>query len=256
MSNINEKQRCRKLYSQIISGYTPALFFDSQVFLKHFSDNEFSSFEEEYEHLFNEAVEKGLSSEKEKLKELIELEHWTKEEEQQIEDTAGSITLATKQLSEVPAGDGHQRNSLRKWINGLSDTLRAFQKSKGELMGTTAEMYAQRKNNERIILNSIHKDNELKIPYYTEEEFDNISQDELIKGITLYNVNMESFTEKWIKKIATMPSFLNSFFLCNDDPVIFYGKAVVDLTIYQTDLFSKGKYYKSILNECISLTLL
>jgi hypothetical protein len=60
---------------------------------------------------------------------------------------------------------------------------------------------------------------------------------------------MGFFTEGWIKMIATMPSFLNSFFLCDDDPSIFYGKPVIDLTIYQTDLFSKGKYFKSILSE-------
>ena len=125
----------------------------------------------------------------------------------------------------------------------------AIEKSKNELMGTTAEEYAQRKNNEKIIYASLYKDLECKEPYFKEEEFDGLHQEELGECIKLYNKNMENFTETWVKKVGVLPSFLNSFFLCNDDPRIFYGKPVVELTIYQTDLFSKAKYYKSILSE-------
>ena len=37
--------------------------------------------------------------------------------------------------------------------------------------------------------------------------------------------------------------------MCDDDPVRFYGKNVLELSMYQMNLFSRGKFYKSILVE-------
>ena len=37
--------------------------------------------------------------------------------------------------------------------------------------------------------------------------------------------------------------------MSDDDPVKFYGKNVLDLTMYQLNLFSRGKFYKSVLME-------
>ena len=249
MSNLNEKQRCRKLYNQIISGYTPTSFLDSKVFIKHFSDNDFSSFEEEAETFFEQAVERGLIPEKESLKTLIKLGHWTQEKEDKIFDLGASIKDAQKQALDIASHDVDRKEGLKNFIANLNDQRYALEKERAELIGTTAESYSQRKNNERLILHSLFKDEQLTETLLSEEEFDELPQDLLLEAISLYNLNMEFFTEKWIKKIAVMPSFLNAFFLCNDDPRMFFGKPVIELTIYQTDLFSKGKYFKSILNE-------
>ena len=246
MSAISEKQICRKLYSQVISGYSPASLAGSKVYIKHFSDNEFSSFEEDHEEFFKQAQDKGLPSEKEKLDEIILQEHWTEEEEQQLKDLTGSISDAIKQEKEAPP---KEKDGVKKFIQSLQNKERALERVRNELVGTTAEAFAQRKNNERIIFHSLYKDPECKTPVFELEEFDDLDQEGLFEAISLYNKNMEFFTERWIKMVAVIPSFLNSFFLCNDDPSIFFGKPVIELTIYQTDLFSKGKYLKSILNE-------
>ena len=37
--------------------------------------------------------------------------------------------------------------------------------------------------------------------------------------------------------------------MCDDDPVKFYGKNVLELSMYQMNLFSRGKFYKSVLVE-------
>ena len=43
--------------------------------------------------------------------------------------------------------------------------------------------------------------------------------------------------------------FLNNFYLCEDNPQIYYGKPVVELTYNQSELFSYGRYFKYILSE-------
>ena len=42
---------------------------------------------------------------------------------------------------------------------------------------------------------------------------------------------------------------MNSFFICNDDPLQFYGKPVVELTMNQVSLFSIGKYFKAMISK-------
>jgi hypothetical protein len=155
VSKISEKQTCRKLYSQIISGYSPAFLNNSSVYIKHFSDKEFSSFEGLYEGFFEDAQKKGLHSEQEKLEEIISLGHWSEEEEQALQDLSFSIADAEKQISQAPA---HSTGGLTVFLQNLQNKERALERVRHELMGTTADSYAQRKNNEQIIFNSICKD--------------------------------------------------------------------------------------------------
>ena len=52
-----------------------------------------------------------------------------------------------------------------------------------------------------------------------------------------------------MKRVALSGFFLNNFYLCKDNPFIFYGKPVVELTYHQGDLFSYGRYFKHVLSE-------
>ena len=46
-----------------------------------------------------------------------------------------------------------------------------------------------------------------------------------------------------------MSFFCNYFYLCDDNPQIFYGKPVVDLTFYQAEMFTYGRYFKNLAQE-------
>ena len=52
-----------------------------------------------------------------------------------------------------------------------------------------------------------------------------------------------------IKRIALSGFFLNNFYLCKDNPKIYFGKPVVELTYNQSELFSYGRYFKHILSD-------
>lgn len=52
-----------------------------------------------------------------------------------------------------------------------------------------------------------------------------------------------------MKRIALSNFFLNNYHLCKDNPFIFFGKPLVELTYHQADLFAYGRYYKHILSE-------
>ena len=60
---------------------------------------------------------------------------------------------------------------------------------------------------------------------------------------------MDRFADINLKRVAVSGFYLNNFYLCKDNPFIFYGKPVVGLTYPQTELFSFGRYFKGILTE-------
>ena len=46
-----------------------------------------------------------------------------------------------------------------------------------------------------------------------------------------------------------MERVVSNYYLCKDNPFIFFGKPIVQLTYHQTDLFAYGRYYKHILQD-------
>ena len=67
--------------------------------------------------------------------------------------------------------------------------------------------------------------------------------------MVIYNERMHRFAEINLKRVAVSGFYLNNFYLCKDNPFIFYGKPVVALTYPQAELFSFGRYFKNILTE-------
>ena len=78
---------------------------------------------------------------------------------------------------------------------------------------------------------------------------DELQEKDISILISYFNNISDQTGEENIKRIALSGFFLNSFYLCDDNPHTFYGKSVVDLTYNEGELFSYGRYFKSILSE-------
>ena len=52
-----------------------------------------------------------------------------------------------------------------------------------------------------------------------------------------------------LKRIALADFFTNIFYLCDDNVFNFYGKPVINLTFHQIEIYSYGRYFKSILQN-------
>jgi len=57
------------------------------------------------------------------------------------------------------------------------------------------------------------------------------------------------FIAENLKRMALADFFTNIFYLCEDNIYNFYGKPIVKLTFYQIELFSFGRYFKSIMQN-------
>ena len=247
MPKEHEDKLCRKIYVDVLNGYSEFNYEERRAYLRHFTEKDFGLTEKEFFQYAEEARSKGLTWESEKLKLLIDNGHWDQSKEDALESVRGSIKEAEHSLQRVILES--QIPGRKKFIGELQDKLYSLERERSDIMGITCEEFARKKQNEKIIYYSFFKDRDLTERLLTEKEFEELDQRELGEKVEIYNRISSEISERNISKIAVLPFFLNSFFLVNDKPDIFYGKPVSELTVYQINLFSKGKYYKSILSE-------
>jgi len=244
----NEYRFLRKLYKDILLGYSYVA--SEKIYIKHPYEVDLGSIEDLYIQHFNEAKIRGLADEKDKIKELCEAELWTEEKEKKIVSNKKEISNLRDTIRKLFIKS--QVNSVNNKIKSIEQECQTIEKEREELIGITAEKYANKRSNEMIIYRSIFKDENLKENLFTEETFDELDSNELKKYIMIYNTITEYFNQKNIKKIAALPFFLNTIFLTEDNIYTFYGKPIVSLSTFQLDLFSNARIYKNILSKGVA----
>ena len=142
-----------------------------------------------------------------------------------------------------------QIDQINKRINTLEAELGEIYDKRNKIVGLTVEKFSEKKSSEQLIRLSLFKTKDCKENLYSEEEYDELDPSELNELLSMYGEFIHSFTSQNIKKIAASTFFMNTLFLCKNDPTRFYGKPIVELTNYQTDLFSLGLSFKSILEK-------
>jgi hypothetical protein len=200
-----------------------------------------------YDFFLKKAIKEKVPTREEKEKFLIQEELWSQEKNEKIEE----LRKLSSDLSDSYSLEylKSKRESLLRNIKEIDTDIHKMESEKSLLIGNVAETYASKKSNEEYVKVSLFKDKELTIPLYSEEEFEELSELELDIITRLYNKRTENFNSSNFKKIAICNFFLNAFYLCNDSVYEFYGKPVVDLTMYQSEVFGYGRYFKSVLAE-------
>lgn len=243
MNEINQEQNfVRKIYKDLITGFSVFYKKDKIFSFKHLSESEICGANEIYLRAFNEARYQGLLDREEKIKILCQQGLWSQEKEQQIKKITEEIDALQNTLKKLIIKSQIER--IRNQISILEKNLSDVNKEKEELLGLTAENYAYKKSNEFIIYLSLYDKNFKKMLFDSEEEFSELDDNDLIDYINSYREFIDTFKIYNLKKIAVSPFFMNSFFLCDEDPFIFFGKPLVNLTQYQIELFSVARSYK------------
>lgn len=243
---MNEKDY-RSIYYDIINGYS--LYNDSKrfFFIKHFDLKDLNLINKKRIQIESKASKLGLLDEKTQIKNLIEKDSWSQEKEDEIFKSKQYIKDLKYTKSKLIITKDIE--NINKQIKEAEDKVNKILKEKEELLGTTLESYTDKKVSEYYIYISLYKDENLKEKYLNEKEFEELEYEELFELYTKYNLGLANLIDKNIKKIALSGFFLNVYYLCNDDPYVFFGKPIIDLTFSQSELFSYGKYFKSIMTN-------
>lgn len=241
----NELSTLRYLYKDVINGYSKV--DENGIYISHLKETDIGEIEERKIKLTEEAKGKGLHDEEEKIELLVSQGLWTQQKEVDIKKVRSEIIELRETKKKLILG--RQIKQINKQIQFKENIYKDLSKERRDEVGHTAEDYADKKVNEELVFKTFFKGPELSDPFFSNEEFEDLTNKDLEGYTLLYTAINSQFSDTILRKISVCPFFLNSFFVCENNTNLFYGKPVTELTNYQIDVFSYGRYYKSIMAD-------
>ena len=235
------------VYSSILNGFTTFKLGQSTFYVKHLGPPDLAVIEEKRSSFLQRAKKEELPTNEEALRNAVEIETWTEKEEQQIRDQLSFVEGLRMTRPKIHLKS--QLDQIKKEIEGAEKKIEELNALKNGAMGITVEKYCDKKLSEFSVWYALRSNVELTSFFYSQVDFDELTDDDLRCVVEGHNQAMGEFTTRNIQRTALSAFFTNFFYLCNDDPYVFYGKPIVKLTNFQAELFGFGRYFKHILSE-------
>lgn len=230
----------------ICQGYNESSYKKQKIFFKHFGLMDHVGVEEKHAEGLEYAKSRGLLTEEENLKFLIENKSWSENKEKQIATLTENLKYNQNSLGNLVVGT--QRNQVKKQIKKIEEKLGQLLAEKQSVKGKTAEDVAQARANEYFIFKSVFKDSACTIPLFDEAQFKELEDLELGSLIKASNTIQENTGGQNIKLICIDPFFMNMYKLVKD-PSQFFNKPVLSLTYLQVELLNYAEMFKVVLAE-------
>ena len=241
-----ERQELKLVFSEIVEGYSltrSELFGDLKI--KHINNYDSAKTDIKNNYYFEKAVSQGLPKREEKLEYLIKEKLWDPEKDKEADRLKEMLKGMNRTKSKLFLQA--QIDAIKKDIVDNEIKLSNILAEKESVIGFTAEEYANRRINEYYMHISILDEEGKQL--FGENEFDELEQDQVNDIMQVYEKNNRKFKAEILKKISLADFFTNIFYLCEDNVFNFYGKPVIDLTFYQIEIYSYGRYFKSIIQN-------
>lgn len=237
----------KRTFADICNGYSSAIINGEVAYIKHLSHFDHLEFEDLGEKFVKEATENGLLTEEQRLEQIIKQGIWSKAKEDeifQLEDFIARLEEGKKGISVPSVLKNHESVILEE-----KKKLQKLLQERANLIGLTVEIHASGILNDYYILNNLFKDKELKVPMFTHDVLDPLSDKEVGHITEQYTASVEPCSDKNIKKLSVQPFFQQYFFVCNNDVSAFFGKPVYLMTNYQVNLANYAMYFKEIASQ-------
>jgi hypothetical protein len=235
------------IYADILNGYSIFNYRQSTNYIKHLTHMESAALDIKYNIYYNKAILDGLPSYKQREEQLINEGSWNAETDKKIDRIR--LNIKNLKMSRDKLILDRDKDELQKRIDEINIELLTLLFEKESLIGYTAEKYAAKKNNEYFVFNSLYKDDKFSIKLFSTEQFEELENRDVDEVTSLYNEVIGQFNEFALKKVALYPPFFNLFVLSNENVNDFYGKPILGLTFFQTEVISHCKQFKHILSN-------
>tara|TARA_R110000772_G_scaffold249530_2_gene364019 strand:+ start:127019 stop:127897 length:879 start_codon:yes stop_codon:yes gene_type:complete len=196
---------------------------------------------------YDYAISKDVPTYEEDRRRCIKENLWSDEKDERIRHLTYELSKLRETKNKISKESS--RAAFQKRINEVEKEYRSLDSDRTSIIGQNAESFSKKKVNEYYIFKSLYSDNKLTKLKFSEEEYDDIDPGSILDLTLIYNEAIKKFAGNMLKKVAISREFLSFFSICDDNPMTFYGKPVIDLTFYQVDLFSNGRYYKNAISE-------
>ena len=218
------------IIGEVFDGYTEIFFNGDPVYIKHYNIRDQRYIQKYYEKHKNAAIKKGLETEEERLIEIKKDGIWLDNDDLKISNLELEINnLSTTQKKIfLPS----QKESMSKDIESKKIEIYILKNKKRELIGKTAEEYASSRSNEEMLRYFIFKDRDLTENLFTEDEFSELDDTELLFFMNEQAKVNARLSELNIQKAVLRP-FFNMYLSQCENIKDFYDKAIVLLSVYQ-----------------------
>lgn len=228
---------------EIFDGYSRFDLNGQTLFFRHFSLRDQNLISNNFEKYKNIAISRGVESEKETYERLKIEENWTENDDLKISELESYIANLKKTKSKLFLPS--QMEQHQKIIEEEEIKLNLLLNKKSELISTTAESYANKMSNEEFLRVLVFKDEQLTKLKYSEEEFGEVTSEELNQLSSKYFDLSNRFNEDNIQKIV-LQDFFNMYISSCEDAYIFFGKYIHQLTAYQMKLLLFARIFNNI----------
>lgn len=241
-----EATKRRRIFRDVVRGYSSTILNDQLVYIKHLTPHDQVELEEIEEQYYNEALRRGVPTEKDMLEFLKSEGQWTEVDEKIIAEKTIYIKNLRKTLSKLVLKKDIDR---QKQIIEKEDKIIHEKKiEKAQLVGNTCEKYAKDRLNDFYMIRSFFKDKEMQKELFEEEVFDELEHNDIKKVIYTYNNIFEGFNEENIQ-YTILEDFYNPYLSFAEDSMQFYGKPFCELTYNQIRLIVYTRVFKNIFDN-------
>lgn len=231
------------IIAEIFDGFTETKLRNETVFIKHFSISDQRDIERLEQKHFERAVKKGVPKELSVLSLLEQEGLWTQKNETDIKIKLDEIDNLKITQSKLPLQS--QRDSIGQRIDSLEKEVFDLTSSKKELVGVTAESYAEGRANEDFLHKFIFKDRGLTELFFSSKDFDDLEYADLI-DIQAIRIDIHKRLSDINIQTAILKPFFSLYMSLCEDAMSFYGKPVVELSISQLKLLAFGRMFQNI----------
>ena len=235
----------KKNFRDICQGYTYINCDLGKFYFKHINVSDQVLLDESKNDYIEEAKKRGIPTVEEALVNLKEEGYWTDKDESAIKQEEVFLLKITEQKKNTYLKS--QIDVLNKQINESITKLNELKNKRSSYLGNTCENYAEQRVTEEFLKFTLYKDSELKNLYYNNDDFDEISSDDLSTLIGLYNKTLSEFNDSRIQRLV-LEDFFTYYMPYCEDPIHFYGKPIINLTYNQLRLILYARYFKNILS--------
>jgi hypothetical protein len=237
------------LYSEIVQGYSqvsPKKGLD--FFIKHRTHLEQAEIRLCYDNELKRAVKSGAKSEEDLVKVAIKNKWWSQAKEDEIVSRGEFLSRLKESFGRAYLKA--QKDAIFEEIKEEKELLQGLKDERAALVSLSAESIAFKTVEELYIAKFIYLDKNLTQRAVSQEDLEYMSDEDVaLFSLSSFSVQ-ERVKDKRIKLLAASPFFQSLIRICPEDSAYqFYGKAVAELTVFQTSLFTYGNFYKKMIKN-------
>ena len=231
------------LIGEVFDGYTEAIINKTPIYIKHLNIRDQRYLHSYHEKYKQRAIERGVETTEERTQQILADGMWTDAEDQKIAALEFEIENLKKTVKGVflPSQQDALKETLRERRKELADLL---VKKRG-IIGTTADDYALARSNDELLRFLLFKTPDLEENLYSEEEFANLETWEIAQINKIQEEMADRLTETAIQEAVLRPFFSMYLSIC-ENFADFYGKPVIELSVYQLRVALFGKMFFNI----------